>query len=446
MTDDSDRKLLACLLQQYFHPAITQPNFALSPSGMYTAPAPGLRAAYIAHIEALPATAQPEVFRLHNNATLTLQKQRSQRLMDTLRTMQPSAAADSGGTGNNSGSSTATQDGAAATSTDSLLIAKAAAIIAELPQPLSRQGAQPALFTLTDKGVLPSLSVVLVQEMDRFNRLLSVVGRSLVELQRAVRGEIAMSASLDDVQAALLNNTVPLTWAKVAYPSLKALADWLLDLDRRVAFFARWLRDGQPVEFWLPAFFFPQGFLTAALQLHARKTAQPIDSLQFAFHVCDAAQPAQQPLDGVLISGLYCEGGRWNAQEAALDEAVDGQLFSAMPTIHFRPACVAETPPQRMDREDAAEEAERQATAVSSVAVPLSSSSSSAVSVGGESRMTDASLAHCYSCPVYKTSLRVGVLSTTGQSTNFVLSVQLPSKLSADHWTLRGTALLCQTD
>jgi len=49
-----------------------------------------------------------------------------------------------------------------------------------------------------------------------------------------------------------------------------------------------------------------------------------------------------------------------------------------------------------------------------------------------------------YACPVYKTSVRAGVLSTTGQSTNFILAVDLPSGEHPSYWTLKGTAMLCQ--
>ncbi|XP_069175792.1 dynein axonemal heavy chain 7 isoform X4 [Procambarus clarkii] len=265
-------------------------------------------------------------------------------------------------------------------------------ILSRIPAPFHVDAALAKYPTMREQ----SLNTVLVQEMSRYNTLIHTISSTLNAVLRAMEGTESLSEEVEEVLVGVRTGRVPSSWRARSYPTLKGLGSYITDLDQRLQFLQGWYDSGPPRVFWLSGFFFTHSFLTAVLQNHARAHALAIDQLWFHFQVLEVDEESLAPVAGAYIKGLYLEGARWDFQNKRLDEALPRRLHEHMPPLWLQPMVREEIP--------------REPT---------------------------------YSCPVYKTSERRGNLTTTGHCTNYVFSVNIPTHLDEDHWTLRGVALLC---
>jgi len=106
------------------------------------------------------------------------------------------------------------------------------------------------------------LKVVLMQEISRYNRVLTFVRNSLQSLDKGIQGFVLISEDLEKVMDSLFDGKVPESW-KFAYYSLKPLNSWIEDLCKRIEQLNNWAYKGQPNVFWISGFTFPTGFTTA---------------------------------------------------------------------------------------------------------------------------------------------------------------------------------------
>mmetsp|Transcript_11130 Transcript_11130/g.16401 ORF Transcript_11130/g.16401 Transcript_11130/m.16401 type:complete len:2518 (+) Transcript_11130:122-7675(+) len=384
VTDPWDGRLIINILYEYFTPEILKEQFKISSDPVYTIPIDGPKDQFVNFVDKLPLIDTPDLFSMHENADIVFQLQESSKLLNTIILTQRGTSS--------SGDSNAVEK----------VRQKVNDILERLPQILDKEEAGPNTFVRMDNGVMHSLSTVLSQEMEKFNLLLSTVKKSCKSLLKALDGLVVMSAELEQMNADILTNEVPQIWQDVAYPSLKKLGAWIDDLIERVAFMRNWLVNGVPKVFLISALFFPQGLMTGVLQTHARKYQIPIDTLSFSFKVLKESedQITDSPDDGIYVSGMHLDGAKWDYEKQQLVECDLGEMKSPLPLIHFLPEADHVTPP------------------------------------------------NTYVCPLYKTSVRKGVLNSMGNSTNFIVALELPMNpdLDESHWILRGVALLCQTE
>ena len=370
VTDDKDRRCIRNILKDFFTPKLMDDSYRYSSSGLFYAPKDGDHASYVEYIRNLPIAEGPECYGLHDNAAITSSILETSKLLSNALSLLPRSTA-------------------AGAKTWSEKLAETAGIIeTQLPQvfDLEKIGIQyPTLYE-------DSSNTILTQELERYNKLLFRVKTSLRDVQRALKGEVVMSAELEIMGNSVVNGKVPDKWA--GYPSLKPLGSWVKDFLQRIIFYQDWVDNGKPKTFWISGFYFTQSFLTGIRQNYARGQNIAIDLLDYDFQVYKDGdeKTIERPSSGALVTGLYLEGCKWDATEdgcegsgglktGALVESDPRILYMQVPMIHINV----------MENKD----------------VP--------------SR-------NAYTCPVYKTSERRGQLSTTGHSTNFVMMIALPMR------------------
>ncbi|XP_061138372.1 dynein axonemal heavy chain 2 [Syngnathus typhle] len=379
VTDDWDRRLLTTYINDYFcEAAVTEADFKLSTLSAYYIPHDGPLSSYKDFINMLPTHEHPDLFGQHPNADIASQIAETRSLFDTLLSLQPQV--------------TSASTAGAGPSREDKVLDLLGDVRQNIPAIIDYESASSHFLDPTP------LDVVLLQEIQRYNALLSMIKSSLLELEKGIKGLVVMSSSLEETFNCMYDARVPPLWEK-AYPSLKPLAAWTRDLCQRVLQFSRWAQLAQPpVLFWLSGFTFPNGFLTAVLQSAARQNKVSVDTLSWDFTVSSLEDTHIQnpPKDGVYVRGLHLEGAAWDKKATCLVEAKPMQMVCPIPAINFKPV---------------------------------------------ENRKKMAK--NMYLCPCYYFPIRSG---GAGRA-SFVIAVELKSgNVSPDHWIKRGTALLMSLD
>merc|ERR1711998_176285 len=174
----------------------------------YKIPPLGNKDRYLHAIEQFPGieSQTPEVFGLHPNAEIDYLTSATKSLMADLIELQPREAGGGGGI------------------TRDEYIANIASDV---------ESKVPSLFDLNKlrkdleaDGFSP-VFVVLVQELERWEKLNIKMAKSLAQLKKAIKGEIAMSGDLDALGTNLFNGQLPTMWRKLTPQTDKMLGSWM---------------------------------------------------------------------------------------------------------------------------------------------------------------------------------------------------------------------------
>ena len=371
VTDDRDKRLLNTFCTLWFGENMFDEKFEFYKG--YNIPVRKTLQEYRDFIETLPLVDTPEVFGLHTNADITYQSNMARDVLGTIVDIQPKDS--SGGSGE---------------SRESVVQRMCNEFLAKLPADFAPHEVKARLKKM---GAVTSMNIFLRQEIDRMQRVITIVRQTCSDLILAIDGTIIMSEKLKDALDNMFDARVPRAWASVSWNST-TLGFWFTELLERHAQFYSWCFDGRPNAFWMTGFFNPQGFITAMRQEITRAhKGWALDSVVCANEVTklntkeDVTTP---PKEGVYVYGLFLDGAGWDRKNSVLAEAQVKVLYTALPVVHLYAINSSEPRDKRN-----------------------------------------------YECPIYRKPRRTDL--------EFIANIELKTTKPPEFWTLRGVALLCDT-
>uniref|UniRef100_A0A8C0ZLW2 AAA+ ATPase domain-containing protein n=1 Tax=Castor canadensis TaxID=51338 RepID=A0A8C0ZLW2_CASCN len=320
--DSFDRRILTTYMDEYLGDFIFdtfQPfHFFQNKDVDYKIPAGDAKEKFVEAIEALPLANTPEVFGLHSNAEIGYYTQAARDMWSHLLELQPQTGESSSGV-----------------SRDDYIGQVAKDIENKMPKVFDLDQVRKHL----GHSISPT-SVVLLQELGRFNKLVVRMSKSLAELQRALAGEVGMSSELDDVARSLFHGSIPNIWRKLAPDTLKTLGNWILYFLRRFSQYMQWVTESEPSVMWLSGLHIPEAYLTALVQATCRKNGWPLDRSTLFTQVTkfqDADEVNERAGQGCFVSGLYLEGADWDLEKGCLIKSKPKVLVVDLPILKVIP-------------------------------------------------------------------------------------------------------------
>ena len=194
VTDEFDKTLLKTFTSKWFGEQMFSPHFSFTEK-TYNIPKYTKIEDLLNYVYQLPTTDKPEAFGLHSNAAITYQTNTAKTVLDTILNIQPKESSGNVGETRESVVQRIAQD-----------------MLEKLPVDYVSHEVKARLFKA---DTITPMNIFLRQEIDRIQKVITVVRKTLINLRLAIDGTIIMNEDLRDALDNIYDAKIPRSWQKV---------------------------------------------------------------------------------------------------------------------------------------------------------------------------------------------------------------------------------------